>query len=376
MNWYLCFLSHHEAWKLEDLENEKLLTYPNVRESPLYRAVGDDTLQCGVCERRCTILSGQLGFCKTRMNIQGKLHTLVYGDISTISANPIEKKPFFHFWPGSYALTIGTWSCNFTCPWCQNYDISKTNPKPSKANYLSQEKFVLMIEHEKCQGSSISFNEPTLLFEYSLDVFPLAHARGLYNTYVSNGYMTLDALRMLRNAGMDAIKFDVKGDEEAVRRYCGADVNAVWRNVGEAKRLGMHVEVVTLIIPGINDDDDCLRDIAIRHLKDAGPESPLHFTQFYPTYKMMDRPRTPVRSLEKAHSIAVKEGARYVYAGNVTGNRLENTYCPECGQLLIGRFGFDVTKYAITRDKRCLRCGLEIPIVGEYTRPTPSRRPF
>jgi len=355
------------------LKNEELLAYPNVRESRLHRVAGGDRLQCGVCERRCTIPPGQLGFCKTRMNIHGRLHTLVYGDVSSVSANPIEKKPFFHFWPGSYALTIGTWGCNFTCPWCQNYDISKTDPQPSDANYVAPEKLVRMIRSQECQGCSISFNEPTMLFEYSLDVFPLAHEEGLYNTFVSNGYMTLDALRMLRDAGMDAIKFDVKGGEEAVQRYCGADVNVVWRNVGEAKRMGMHVEVVTLVIPGVNDDDDCLRDIARRHLREAEPESPLHFTQFYPTYKITDRPRTPVGSLERAHSIAVEEGARYVYAGNVPGHRLENTYCPDCGELLIGRLGFDVNKYMITRDKRCPRCGLKIPIVGEYVKSTPRR---
>jgi len=234
------------------------------------------------------------------MNIEGKLYTLVYGDISSISANPIEKKPFFHFWPGSWALTIGTWSCNFTCPWCQNYNISKVAPQPSKANYVDPETFVKMIGYERCQGSSISFNEPTMLFEYSLNVFPLAHAKRLYNTFVSNGYMTLEALRMLRDAGMDAIKFDIKGDEEAVQKYCGADVNIVWRNVREAKRLGMHVEVVTLVIPRVNDDADCIREIARRHLKEAGNEFPLHFSQFYPKYKMIDRPRTPVETLEKA----------------------------------------------------------------------------
>jgi len=353
--------------------DERLLACPNVRESRLYKAVGRDTLQCGVCERRCIVQLGQVGFCKTRMNIGDKLYTLVYGDISSISANPIEKKPFFHFWPGSYALTIGTWSCNFTCPWCQNYDISKASPRPLKANYMSPERFVSMITYEKCQGSSISFNEPTMLFEYSLDVFPLAHEKGLYSTFVSNGYMTIEALRMLKDAGMDAIKFDLKGDAKAVQKYCGADVNVVWRNVGEAKRLGMHVEVVTLVIPGVNDDEDCLREIARRHLKEAGPESPLHFTRFYPTYKMTDKPSTSVETLEKAHGVAVKEGVQYVYAGNVPGHRLENTYCPACGELLIGRFGFTVMEYKMKSNKRCPRCGLEIPITGEYVKTTSLR---
>jgi len=353
---------------LEGVKIEELLSYPNVRESRLHRVVSGDKLQCGVCERICTIPPEKLGFCKTRMNIDGKLYTLVYGDVSSVSANPIEKKPFFHFWPGSYALTIGTWGCNFTCPWCQNYDISKEKPQPLNANYVNPEKFITMIDHERCQGCSISFNEPTMLFEYSLDVFPLVHERGLYNTFVSNGYMTIKVLHMLKEAGLDAINFDVKGDEEGVEKYCGADVNLVWRNVSEAKRLGMHVEVVTLVISGVNDDEDCLKGIIQRHLKEAGPESPLHFTQFYPAYEMMDRPITPIETLEKAHRIAVNEGVQYVYAGNVPGHRLENTFCHECGELLISRIGFAVNSYQITKDKRCPKCGREIPIIGEYVR--------
>lgn len=353
------------------MEHEKLLGLPNVQESRLHDLADGRKVQCKVCERRCMIQLGKVGFCRTRMNIGGNLYTLVYGDISSIEANPIEKKPFFHFWPGSYALTIGTWGCNFTCPWCQNYDISMSDPEPQRANYLSPEKFVRMIGGEGCRGCSISFNEPTMLFEYSIDSFRLAREKGFYNTFVSNGYMTLDALRMLREAGMDAIKFDVKGNEEAVRRYCGADVNVVWRNVGEARRMGMHVEVVTLVIPAVNDDEDSLREIARRHLREAGPESPLHFTQFYPTYKMTDRPSTPIESIERAHRIAVEEGVKYVYAGNMPGHRLEDTYCPNCGELLIGRLGFEVKSYAITHEKKCPRCGQGIPIVGEYVKSTP-----
>lgn len=352
--------------------SDEILGYPNVRESLLYEEAGGSIIRCGVCERRCTIQPGKVGFCRTRMNICGKLYTLVYGDVSSLEANPIEKKPFFHFWPGSSALTIGTWGCNFTCPWCQNYDISVENPEPKRANFLSASKFVQMIGSQGCQGCSISFNEPTMLLEYSLDVFPLARAKGLYSTFVSNGYMTLEALRRLRGAGMDAIKFDVKGDAESVHRYCGADVNLVWRNVSEAKRLGMHVEVVALIIPHVNDSEDSLREISRRHLKEAGPETPLHFTRFYPAYNMMDRPVTPVETLERAHRFAVEEGIHYVYVGNVPGHRLENTYCPNCGELLIDRSGFSVSRYLVTSDKRCLRCSAEIPIEGEYVR---SRRP-
>jgi len=339
--------------------------YPTVREAVLYDKVGNNKVRCRTCERRCIVTPGEDGFCQTRRNKAGKLYTLVYGDISSLSANPIEKKPFFHFWPGTSALTIGTWSCNFACPWCQNSDISKYPPNPARASYVAPETLVKMTLREGCRGTSISFNEPTLLFEYSLDVFPLARERGLYNTYVSNGYMTGEALEMLKAAGMDAIKFDVKGGGEAVRRYCGADVEVVWRNVGKAKRLGMHVEVVNLVIPGLNDSEDCLEELIEQHLKEAGPDTPLHFTRFHPDYKMTDRPRTPVETLEKAYRTAKKAGVRYVYLGNVPGHPGENTYCPGCGELLIERFGFTVCKYKVSKEKRCPRCGWEIPIVGE-----------
>ena len=337
-----------------------------IRRSMLYERLTGHSVRCGICERRCHLQVGQDGFCKTRRNIDGDLYTLVYGDISSISANPIEKKPFFHFWPGSYALTIGTWSCNFLCPWCQNWEISKHPPNPHRAEYIGVDQLARMVLKEKCQGISVSFNEPTLLFEYSLDLFPLARRSGLYNTYVSNGYMTLEALKTLRSAGMDAIKFDMKGGAETYREYCNADVDIVWRNIAESKRLGMHVEVVTLLIPGVNDGDNQIQEISMRHLKTAGPETPLHFTRFHPNYKMTNRPSTPISALERAHSIAKKEGALYVYIGNVPGHKLENTYCHNCGTLLIQRYGFAVARYAISDNGKCPKCTEVIPTVGRY----------
>jgi pyruvate formate lyase activating enzyme len=302
------------------------------------------------------------------MNIGGELYTLVYGDLSFLEANPIEKKPFFHFWPGSMALTVGTWGCNFTCPWCQNWHISKYPPDPMKASYVSPERLVRMVALEHCQGTSISFNEPTMLFEYSLNVFPLAKRSGFYNTLVSNGYMTLEALRMLRAAGMDAIKFDLKGERDAVRRYCAADVDIVWRNIHEARRLGMHVEVVTLMIPKVNDDDETIVGVAQRCLKDVGPDVPLHFTRFYPAYEMTDRSPTPLSTLERARELARKQGIHYVYIGNVPGHRWENTYCHNCEELLIQRYGFSIMKYYITEGKKCPNCDSKIPISGQYVK--------
>lgn len=298
------------------------------------------------------------------MNIGGKIYTLVYGDISSVSVNPIEKKPFFHFWPGSLALTIGSWGCNFPCSWCQNFEISKTPPNPRAASYTSPEEMVRIGSDSDCQGVSISFNEPTLLFEYALDLFPLAKRLGLNTTYVSNGYMTTAALRKLRDAGLDAIKFDVKGDADVVRRLCNADVSLVWRKVKEARRLGIHVEVVVLLIPEVNDGPSTIKEIVKSHLEYAGPDAPLHLTRFHPDYQMLDRKPTPLETLERAYTTAKRQGIEYVYLGNCPGHRFENTYCPRCGELLIKRHIFDIVECRLGEDSSCPACGQRIPITG------------
>lgn len=337
------------------------------REARLFERLEGNVVRCCTCERRCIIEPGGVGYCRTRRNVNGVLYTIVYGDIASISANPIEKKPFFHFWPGSTALTIGTWGCNFPCPWCQNWELSKARPDPHRSNFISPERLVMMALQESCQGVSVSFNEPTLLLEYNLDIFHQARDEGLYNTLVSNGYMTVEALRALNHAGMDAVKFDVKGDQETYRKYCNADVDVVWRNIREAKRLGMHVEVVTLVIPGLNDDEESIRSICERHLIDAGAETPLHFTRFQPAYKMTDRPSTPIRVLEKALALAWDQGILYVYLGNVPGHANENTYCHNCGELIIQRYGFQIVHSILTQNSQCPKCGEQIPVVGRIT---------
>jgi pyruvate formate lyase activating enzyme len=334
-----------------------------VREALLYQKLGSGKVVCNLCERRCLIPEGKVGFCGTRKNLGGELYTLQYGLSSGISANPIEKKPFFHFWPGSRSLTIGSFSCNFTCPWCQNWHISKHLPEPSAGEFIEPRRFVELVGKAKCKSTSVSFNEPTLLFEWSLEVFKLAKLAGYENTFVTNGYMTLDALKALHEAGLDAMCMDVKGDEKSVKKYCGADVGVVWRNAREARKLGMHIEIVNLLIPGVNDGEEQIRGLVKRHLKEVGTETPLHFTAYYPSYEF-SAPPTPVSTLERARKLAVGEGVSFVYVGNVPGHPYENTYCPDCGELLIERYGFEVVK-AKLEDGSCRACGRRIPVIGK-----------
>ncbi len=286
--------------------------------------------------------------------------TLTYGSVSSLSANPIEKKPLHHFYPGSVALTAGSWGCNFGCPWCQNWDISKS---PSgKGWYLSPEDFVKTALARGCRGTSISFNEPTLSLEWSLDVFRLAKGQGLYNTYVTNAYMTTQALDLLVDAGLDAMNVDIKGDAHAVRRHCkGIEVDKVWRNCRHARQSGVHVEITTLVIPGVNHTEGVLGGIA-RRIHDAlGPDTPWHLSGYYPAYRF-HAPPTPLSALERGWEMGKEEGLDFVYLGNVPGHRLENTYCPGCEELLIERRGLTVMQSRLL-ETSCPACGRNVPVV-------------
>jgi pyruvate formate lyase activating enzyme len=327
---------------------------PFIQKALLQETV-DGKVRCKTCERRCLIAPGDLGCCTTRRNEGGILVTLTYGAVSSVAVNPIGKKPFYHFHPGTLTLTAGSWSCNFACPWCQNWEISKGIP-PHRGDFLSPEQFVELARREKCSGTSISFNEPTLSLEWSLEVFRLARRRGLYNTYVTNGYMTPEALAMLIEAGLDAMNVDIKGDASAVQKYCGGiDVEKIWAVCRAARSRQVHVEITTLVIPGVNDAATSLKHIARRIVDDIGPDAPWHVTAYRPAYEF-DAPATPVSTLERAHRIGKDSGLEYVYTGNVPGHPDDNTYCPKCGSLLIRRLGFDVVQNLL-RAGHCPQCG-------------------
>jgi len=344
-----------------------LTTYPTVRKATFYEKLSDDMVRCRLCERECEISPGSKGFCKTRMNVGGELYTLVYGGLSAVESRPIEIKPFFHYWPGSTALTFSTWSCNLNCIWCQNFHLSKVGPEPAKALYHSPEKIVELAIYNGDVGLCASFQEPTLLSEWAIPLFKLGKEKGIkYCCYVSNGYMTSEVLKALYEAGMDGLKIDMKGDGETYEKYCGgADVEKIWRNAREAKKLGLHVEIVNLVVRDVNDDDETLRWVVEKHLREVGAENPLHFTRYFPAYKF-NNPPTRVETLEKAYEMAKKAGVLYPYIGNVAGHKYENTYCPNCGEKLIQRYGYYVVQYRINKEKKCPKCGTQIPITGEY----------
>jgi len=349
----------------QQLEFPELLRLPVVHEAQLYEKQRGNKVKCTLCEWECVITPNNRGKCKTRLNIDGTLFTLVYGDLSALESRPIEIKPFFHYYPGSTALTFSTWSCNFNCPWCQNHHLSKTQPNPSKtSHYFNPEKIIKLAQHQQNNGLCASFQEPTILTEWVLPVFKLASQKGLYSSYVSNGYMTQDALKLLKEAGMTGLKIDVKGDKETYKKHLGgADVEKIWRNAHEAQKMGLHVEIVNLIVTDANDNEETIRWIIKKHLKNLNADTPLHFTRYSPAYKFTNPP-TKVETLEKAYNIAKKEGVNYPYIGNVQGHKYENTYCPKCNDTLVQRFNYTITQYKIPENKKCPKCGQSIPITG------------
>ena len=324
----------------------------------------NDIVKCNLCYRRCILKNGMKGMCKTRININGKLYTLTYGNISSISNNPMSKKPFFNFKPDKFALTVGSWSCNFICPWCQNFDISKV--EPLRCKYIDPRTFIKLIKKYNSHGTSFSFNEPSIsLFEYSLDVMPLAKKEGYFNTYVTNGYFTTEAVKLLVEKGLDAANVDLKGCPGSVEKWTGADPNLVLKTAIELKRKGVHVEITTLIVPTVNDSDDCLRYIAKRIKEELGEDTPWHVTRYYAAYRARKKGlpvATKVETVIRAREIGLEEGLNFVYTGNIVYDKGENTYCPYCGELLIKRSYPFYVKVLIDKPK-CPKCQEDLPII-------------
>lgn len=323
-------------------------------------------VRCTLCPWRCTIALGKVGVCRGRKNEGGELYSLVYGSIVSMAVDPIEKKPLYHFWPGSGVFSIAAPSCNFKCSHCQNWTISQASVLDVSTEDLSPEKAIDLTKRYGCKGIAHTYSEPVTWTEYAIDVGKLARREDLYNVYVTNGYITTEALEEL-HPYLDAANVDVKAfSDEFYRKICGVpSIRPVLETCEWMVEHGIHLETTYLIIPRENDDPEEIRKFCRWEVEKLGPEVPTHFSRFYPHYKMTDRSPTPVDTLERAVKIAKEEGLHHVYIGNVPGHEADNTYCPKCGELLIERYGFDVTRYAL-KDKRCPKCRTEINIVGEY----------
>jgi pyruvate formate lyase activating enzyme len=341
------------------------------QEALLYRKLKGNWVRCLVCQRRCVIPEGKLGYCATRINRHGRLYTLIYGRVSTWRVAPAEIKPLFHFHPGSHYLSLGSVGCNFRCIGCQNWEIAHIEldldiqeELEDITTFMSPREAFQLAQKQGCQGISWTYNEPTLWLEYVLEGAKLAKGKGMYTNLVTNGFMTPQALDLLGPC-LDAYRVDVKGfSPEAYRQIAHVeDFSGILEVAKRAKdRWKMHLEVITNVVPQLNDDDQQLSAIASWICRELGSDTPWHVTRFTPHLHLSHLPATPVKSLERARQLGLEVGLHYVYLGNVPGHPGENTYCPSCQRLLIERRDYQILSYAI-EDGRCPQCGQEIPIV-------------
>ncbi len=342
-----------------------------IREARLWAPHEGGKVSCSLCHHRCVIEPGKSGVCAVRQNVDGKLVTLVYGEVIAVHVDPIEKKPLHHFYPGTRALSVATAGCNFRCPFCQNWQISQA-PKGKggvRGHFrLSPEDIVREAAENGCRSISYTYTEPTVFFEYAYDTARLAAPAGLANTFVTNGYMTEEAIDAIEPF-LDAANVDLKAfRDETYRKVCGARLEPVLNSIRRMKEKGIWVEVTTLIVPGLNDGEEELAGIAA-FIAGVDPDIPWHVSRFHPDYEYTHAPPTPVATLKAARDIGQGAGLRYVYVGNVSGEP-EDTNCPGCGRTVIRRHGFRAEAVELQGSK-CRFCGARI--AGVFEEPSGSR---
>ena len=343
---------------------------PQVAE--LVRSLKGERVQCRVCEHYCTLAPGEWGKCGVRVNRGGQIISTVYGKATAAHIDPIEKKPLYHFLPGESALSIGTYGCNMHCMWCQNAGISQVRKKDERRDSLGEslppKALVEIAREQHAAAIAYTYNEPTVFFEYTYDTAKLAHAHGIKNIYVSNGFMTEAAIEKIEPY-LDAINVDLKGfTPELYETYTGTRIEPVKRNIAKiAHETDIWIEVTTLIIPGLNDSDEELRQAA-EWLASVNPLMPWHLSAFHPSHKMRDRPRTPPSTLARAYEIGREAGLQYIYVGNIYDPAHEQTRCHHCGTQLIQRHGFSARPQWRTPGI-CPQCGAAIP--GVWTKDGP-----
>ncbi|MFO7917830.1 MAG: AmmeMemoRadiSam system radical SAM enzyme [Anaerolineae bacterium] len=341
-----------------------------MKEAMLYEKLEDDAVRCNLCAHRCRIREGETGICGVRENREGTLYSLVYGQLISHAVDPIEKKPLFHFYPGTDAFSIATVGCNFRCTFCQNADISQMPHDQGRiaGREMPAEAVVEAARRRDCRSIAYTYTEPTIFFEYTYDVGKLAHEADMANVYVTNGYMTPEMLDKMTSPSepplLDAANVDLKSfRDEFYRQQCGASLQPVLDSLKTLKKRGVWLEVTTLVIPELNDSDEELEDIAQFIATELGMDTPWHVSRFHPTYKLRDRSSTPASTLHRAQEIGLEAGLQYVYEGNVPFSEGENTICPRCGSPVIRRSGYMIGEYAI-EDGACASCGKPIAGVG------------
>lgn len=336
-----------------------------MREAMLYDKMPGSAVRCHVCLWRCFIRPGKVGVCGVRENHDGTLYITNYGRISSMAADPIEKKPLFHFFPGTRAFSLGGWGCNFHCVHCQNWEIACALPESGdrETRDVSPEESIELAREHTCQGLAWTYNEPTIWLEYTLDSARLAKAEDLYTCYVTNGFITEEALDAI-GPYLDAFRVDVKGFSDAFYRELARVIR--WQGILEAARRAkdkwnMHVEVITNIIPTLNDDEAQLTGLANWIAKDLGENTPWHVTRFHPQHHLRHLPATPLETLEHAYDLGRKAGLHFVYVGNVHGHHSENTVCYSCRRVVVQRMGYQVRMLGVEGSK-CKFCGAELNI--------------
>jgi len=330
----------------------------------LFEPISDRKVRCTACARYCAIPEGSHGFCFVRKNVDGRLVLLSYGKASAVQVDPVEKKPLSHFHPGTRVYSIGTVGCNWRCQYCQNAEISQEREVVGRS--LPPHAAVSEAQKFGCSGVTFTYNEPSIFAEYALDVIQEAHKAGLFANFVTNGYMTPEAVGLI-GPHLDAVSVDFKGSGEPafLRKYVAAKgPEPIFESAVDLHKRGVHVEVTDLIVPQVGESVEATQRLA-RFIRDElGPKTPFHLLRFHPDYHMMDLPETPVATLEKLHRVAKAEGLDYVYLGNVWGHPLEHTYCPGCGSVVVRRFGFTIQSWRLDAENCCRKCGEKIPIVG------------
>jgi len=336
-----------------------------MQEAQFYKKISDQTVICELCCHNCQIKNQAVGICSARKNVNGRLYSLVYGRPVAMNVDPIEKKPLFHFLPGSQVFSLGTLGCNFKCLNCQNWDISQVRAANQTPRVIVKtEEIIKQALRAGCKSIAYTYNEPTIFTEYALEIMKLAKKNNLKNVWVSNGYMSQDCLKAIAPY-LDAANIDLKSMEEKFyNKTCGAKLKPILKNLMDIKRAGVHLEITTLIIPELSDDPVMLKELAEFIVKELGATTPWHVSAFSPdiSWKLKESPTTPDDTIFQAYEIGKQAGLKYVYVGNVYGSSKENTYCPNCGQLAIKRLGYNITRH--DDNGRCQKCGQTLDLIA------------